>query len=161
MKFSYVVIFALLLFSYSFSSTQQISDSLRMVCSLLYTLLPIAVITGVTLSGVIFAIGQTLGAETRARANVWATQLLTGSLIAGVVTVLAPEVLSILMGGEDISKACESANAVNQTQVCLDNCNATLTSCRDNCDNQGLPPGLLGQCYMTCDAEYDQCTDKC
>ena len=85
------------------TSTTNISAALSMVCVLFNTILPVGVLLAVLLAGVVFAIGQTMGAETRARANVWATNLLIGALIAGVVVVLAPEIISILLGGGTVN----------------------------------------------------------
>jgi hypothetical protein len=40
-----------------------------------------------------------MGAETRARANVWATAALTGALIAVLIYAIAPAVLNTIYGG--------------------------------------------------------------
>ena len=50
----------------------------------------------IILAGVIYAAGQMMGAETRARANVWATACLTGALIAILIVVVAPPVLNAI-----------------------------------------------------------------
>ncbi len=85
------------------TGTASISSALSMLCVLFYQILPVGVLLAITLAGVIFAIGQTMGAETRARANVWATNLMIGALIAGAVIILAPEVIRILLGKTSIS----------------------------------------------------------
>jgi len=64
----------------------------------------------IILAGVIYASGQMMGAETRARANVWATAALTGALIAILISVVAPSVLDMIYGGSgatSISAACQ------------------------------------------------------
>lgn len=69
------------------------------LCSLyrsLLTLMPIVVLLMIILAGIVYAGGQLLGAETRARANVWATAMLTGALIGLLIVVLAPSILQSL-----------------------------------------------------------------
>ncbi|VVC02598.1 Uncharacterised protein [Candidatus Burarchaeum australiense] len=47
------------------------------------------------IAGLIYAAGQIMGAETRARANVWATALLTGGIIGLLIAASAPYVLQL------------------------------------------------------------------
>jgi uncharacterized membrane protein len=74
------------------------------LCISLKTLLPVAAMLMVVIAGVIYASGQIMGAETRARANVWATAALTGALIAILIAVVAPPVLDSIYGG--VAGAC-------------------------------------------------------
>ncbi|MBI5228254.1 hypothetical protein HY988_06705 [Candidatus Micrarchaeota archaeon] len=53
----------------------------------------------IVLAGAIYAIGQILGAETRARATVWATAMLTGAVIGIIIYILAPVILIALVPG--------------------------------------------------------------
>jgi len=69
------------------------------LCTGLTALLPVAAMLMIVLAGVIYAAGQMMGAETRARANVWATAALTGALIAVLIYAIAPEVLKSIYGG--------------------------------------------------------------
>ncbi|VVC02069.1 Uncharacterised protein [uncultured archaeon] len=73
------------------------------LCWSLKQLLPIAAMLMIILAGVIYAAGQMMGAETRARANVWATAALTGALIAILIAVVAPPVLNTIYGGTTIA----------------------------------------------------------
>jgi len=57
-------------------------------------------------AGVIYAAGQIMGAETRARANVWATAALTGALIGVLIYAVAPSVLDTIYGGTTGSVKC-------------------------------------------------------
>ena len=50
----------------------------------------------IILAAVIYAAGQIMGAETRARANVWATACVVGALIAILIAVIAPPVLQAI-----------------------------------------------------------------
>jgi hypothetical protein len=72
-------------------------------CSSVRSLLPVAAMLMVVLAGVIYAGGQIMGAETRARANVWATACLTGALIAILIVVVAPPVLNAIYGQSNIN----------------------------------------------------------
>ena len=87
----------------SAQSTQSLSSALDFLCTVFYDLLPMGVLVLVTLAGLIFAVGQTMGAETRARANVWATNMLIGALIAGAVIIIVPSVVNILVPGTSLS----------------------------------------------------------
>jgi hypothetical protein len=49
-------------------------------------------------AGVVYAAGQMMGAETRARATVWATAALTGALFGVLIYAIAPAVLTTIYG---------------------------------------------------------------
>ena len=66
------------------------------LCVGLKAMLPVAAMLMIILAGVIYAAGQMMGAETRARANVWATAALTGALIAILIAVVAPSILGTI-----------------------------------------------------------------
>ena len=72
------------------------------LCRGMQGLLPVAAMLMVLLAAVIYATGQMMGAETRARANVWATSCLTGALIGILISVIAPAVLQTINGGNAI-----------------------------------------------------------
>ena len=66
------------------------------MCSQLMTVLPVVSMLMVIGAGVVYAAGQMMGAETRARANTWATAMLIGAVIGILIVVVAPSVLDIL-----------------------------------------------------------------
>ena len=76
--------------------TSQLYDALSELCRGLSQLVPVAAMLMVLLAAVIYATGQMMGAETRARANVWATSCLTGALIGILISVIAPSVLGTI-----------------------------------------------------------------
>jgi hypothetical protein len=80
-----------------------LSSGLSQFCNSVKSLLPVAAMLMVVLAGVIYAGGQIMGAETRARANVWATACLTGALIAILIVVVAPPVLNAISPSGGIS----------------------------------------------------------
>ncbi len=81
------------------SPTSKLKDALSELCQGLSQLVPVAAMLMVLLASVIYATGQMMGAETRARANVWATSALTGALIGILISVIAPTVLQTIAGG--------------------------------------------------------------
>ena len=63
----------------------------------------------IILAAIVYAGGQLLGAETRARATVWATAMFMGAIIGGIIYLLIPAILNQLMfGGDgDITQCCQ------------------------------------------------------
>ncbi len=84
----------------------SLQDAVSQLCTSLRSMLPVTAMMMLILGGVIYAAGQMLGAETRARANVWATACLTGALIAILIVVVAQPVLQTIYGDAGIV-ACE------------------------------------------------------
>ena len=66
------------------------------MCQQLMGVLPVVSMLMVIGAGVVYAAGQMMGAETRARANTWATAMLVGAVIGILIVVVAPSVLNIL-----------------------------------------------------------------
>ena len=81
----------------------SVGSAINDLCIGLRAMLPVAAMLMIILAGVIYAAGQMMGAETRARANVWATAALTGALIAILIAVVAPAVLNTINGGQLIT----------------------------------------------------------
>jgi hypothetical protein len=77
----------------------NIRDALYQLCSLSQTFLGVAAMVLIVLAGTIYAIGQVLGAETRARASVWATAMLTGAVIGILIYLITPILLTALLSG--------------------------------------------------------------
>ena len=75
---------------------EKITESLCGLYKFLEGLLPIIVIVLIIFAAVIFAAGQVMGAETRSRANVWATAMLVGALIGILVALVGPWVVQEL-----------------------------------------------------------------
>ena len=81
------------------SGIGQLNTALTDLCTSLTSLLPVVAMLMIVIAGVIYAAGQMMGAETRARANVWATAALTGALVAVLIYAIAPSVLASIYGG--------------------------------------------------------------
>ena len=103
MKFGKAMFFAFtlsLLAGFVFADpTSQLKAALTSLCIGLRDMVPVAAMLMVLLESVIYATGQMMGAETRARANVWATACLTGALIAILIVVVAQPVLTAINNG--------------------------------------------------------------
>ncbi len=82
----------------SLAGISSITAAVSALCGGLTSLLPVAAMLMIVIAGVIYAAGQVMGAETRARANVWATAALVGALIGIMIYAVAPGVLGIIYG---------------------------------------------------------------
>ena len=94
---------------FAVSGLSAVSSAMVDLCKGLKDMLPVAGMLMIILAGVIYAAGQMMGAETRARANVWATACLTGALMAILIAIVAPSVLNMIYGSTNsvaISNAC-------------------------------------------------------
>jgi hypothetical protein len=96
----YFVVFVLVVSLFGVVSAQQnVIDAMERLCTIARSFLGIAAMLLVVLAGTTYAIGQMMGAETRARAAVWATAMLTGAVIGIIIYLVAPALIAILMGG--------------------------------------------------------------
>ncbi len=80
------------------SAMMRVYRAVNNFCFDLKNLLPVAAMLMVVAAGVTYAAGQLMGAETRARANVWATAMLVGSFIGLLIYAIAPFVLQGVYG---------------------------------------------------------------
>lgn len=81
------------------SPVMNVKNALSELCSGLMSMLPVAAMLAVLAGSAVYASGQIMGAETRARANVWATNLLVGALFAMLIVAVTPPVLGAVYGG--------------------------------------------------------------
>ncbi|VVB98934.1 Uncharacterised protein [uncultured archaeon] len=84
----------------STNGIERVGEATSQLCTSMTALLPVFAMLMIVLAGVIYAAGQMLGAETRARANVWATACLTGALIGILIYAVAPAIMTIILGAE-------------------------------------------------------------
>ena len=96
-----VALFVLNMMSVSFAAS-AISSALLELCSAAKTFLGGAIMIMILLAGATYALGQVLGAETRARASVWATAMMTGALIGALIYVLTPFIINALLSGQSV-----------------------------------------------------------
>lgn len=98
------ILFALMLVSTLFAAKGMtaVSSMLYGFCKDAKNVMLIGVMLMIILAAVTYALGQMMGAETRARATVWATAMLTGAIFAMLIYILAPWALQILNNGTAI-----------------------------------------------------------
>lgn len=85
---------------------EKLKEALEGLCCDLQSLVPVTAMLLVIAAGVIYSIGQMFGAETRARANVWATSCLTGAVIGILIAQIAPYVLGVIAGADIVCGNC-------------------------------------------------------
>jgi hypothetical protein len=100
-KYFIIVVVALNLVSLSYadasSASSPLSSALKELCLMSQIFLGAAAMILIVLAGTTYAIGQVLGAETRARAAVWATAMLTGAVIGAVIYIVTPVIVRALL----------------------------------------------------------------
>ena len=104
-KYLVLAVLALNLVPVVFASN-NLSSALSELCGMAKTFLGIASLLMVILAGATYAIGQIMGAETRARASVWATAMLTGAVIGALIYIIAPMVITTLFTDQDVRLGC-------------------------------------------------------
>jgi hypothetical protein len=97
------------------AGTDDLLLALSGLCQGISGLLPVAAMLMTVVAAVIYAAGQMMGAETRARANVWATASITGAMIGVLIAAIGPPVLQTVYGS---SINCGPAGC--STACCMD-----------------------------------------
>ncbi len=93
------LLIALFFISLIFAQATNLQVALRQFCEFLYNIVGEVAVLMILLSSIVYTGGQFFGAETRARANVWATNMLTGAIIGIVIIILLPGFLAAMVGG--------------------------------------------------------------
>ena len=76
-----------------------VGAALSNLCTELMSILPVVSMFMVIAAGVVYSSGQMMGAETRARANTWATAMLIGAIIGILIVTVTPPILNQLGSG--------------------------------------------------------------
>jgi hypothetical protein len=91
----------------SMASAQTASTNIQIalisLCNISQTFLGAAAMVLIVLAGLTYAIGQIMGAETRARATVWATAMLTGAIIGIIIYLVAPIIINALLANTGVT----------------------------------------------------------
>jgi len=124
------------LFGLLFAQLGGLPAALSELCIALTNLLPVVGMLMVLIAAVVYALGQIMGMETRARANVWATAALGGALMAFLIVTIAQPVLSAVFEG-DVS--CASGGGAGGGNNCgTENCVGSQICCGGfTCCNAG------------------------
>ena len=88
------------------ATASSLTSALKSLCATAKTFLGAVAMILVVLAGGTYAVGQVMGAETRARAAVWATAMLTGALIGIVIYVIMPPLISMMMNTGAATDPC-------------------------------------------------------
>jgi hypothetical protein len=88
------------------ATASSLTSALKSLCATTKTFLGAVAMILVVLAGATYAVGQVMGAETRARAAVWATAMLTGALIGIVIYVIMPPLISMMMNTGAAADPC-------------------------------------------------------
>ena len=98
----YIVIFVLFInfVGVGFASEANILSAMSSLCNTAKALLATGAMLLIILAAAVYAIGQIVGAETRARASVWATAMITGAVIGIVIYLVIPGLIKLLLPGQ-------------------------------------------------------------
>ncbi len=108
-----LTLFAVLFASLGFAtgSPEDIKAGICQLYQTVNTILGAVIFVLIVLAAVVYAAGQVMGAETRARASVWATSMIVGAVIGIIIFVLVPPILTMMLGSSgvgDIATACST-----------------------------------------------------
>jgi hypothetical protein len=85
-----------------------LQTALSSLCETARSLLAVGAMLMIILAAAVYAVGQILGAETRARASVWATAMLTGAVIGIIIYIVVPWIIGMISGATvDPQKPCD------------------------------------------------------
>lgn len=97
-KFGKLLTLVLLVLSLSFAQSSGVLSGMAELCRTSQLFLGVTSMLLIVLAGTAYAIGQMMGAETRARAAVWATAMLTGAVIGIIIYLVSPAVIKAFVG---------------------------------------------------------------
>ncbi len=80
-------------------TTDSIKSGMCQLYNVVQSLLAVVVFILIVVAAIIYAAGQVMGAETRARASVWATSMIVGAIIGIVIYIVVPMVLGYMVPG--------------------------------------------------------------
>ena len=191
-SYLFAISFLLSLSTTLFSATTSVANptsslhvALRDLCSGVTGTVPSISMLMVLAGSAIYASGQVMGSETRARSNVWATAALTGAVTGLLISTITPGVLATIYGadvdcsasgshgsfamcGQSVGDTCCASGACGSGMFC----DAT-NHCSNNCGNSngaaccpgnwcGNAPGLYctgATCSNNCGTQSLHCCD--
>lgn len=87
------------------TSSDKLKCALKEVCNLTGGILPVMAFVLFVLSGVSYAVGNFFGAEMRAKAIGYAMNMITGAIIALLLGIIGPTIITAL-GGSTVPGNC-------------------------------------------------------
>ncbi|MCX8194856.1 MAG: hypothetical protein N3G22_02000 [Candidatus Micrarchaeota archaeon] len=84
--------------STSFAQIERINEAFQNLCNSIYLLFPPVAMLLIILSAVVYGVGQLFGAEMRARATMWATTMMVGTVMGALIMLITPSAISFFTG---------------------------------------------------------------
>lgn len=84
----------------------QITSALQDLCKTVKNILGVGMMLMVVSAAAVYSVGQVMGAETRARASVWATSMFNGAIIAALIYLIVPFVLNKMLTSTSVIVEC-------------------------------------------------------
>ena len=75
----------------------SISFAICEIVKIVKAVMGAAMLVLIVLAAIVYAVGQVMGAETRARANVWATSMFVGAVVGALIYIVVPVFLNALL----------------------------------------------------------------
>jgi len=98
---------------------KNISIALGSFCGTLKGALAVGMMLLIVLAAIVYAVGQMMGAETRARASVWATAMFVGALIGALIYIIMPYIIGLLMTGSVDTAWVNTCCSATPGEACL------------------------------------------
>ncbi len=87
--------------------TQNIVTAMQELCRTAITILGAAIVLLIVMAALVYGAGQIMGAETRARATVWATAMITGVVIGAILYIILPWLIGLIINATiDMANPC-------------------------------------------------------
>lgn len=81
----------------------DLTESLKSIQSQIEAIIPVVSLMMIVLAGLIYGIGQVMGAEIRGRSAVWAQALLIGAILGLLIAALAGPLVNLFSGAALVS----------------------------------------------------------
>jgi len=91
----------------------NIGNAVCQIVVIVQTVMGAAMLVLIVLAAIVYAAGQVMGAETRARANVWATSMFVGAVVGALIYIVVPVFLSYLLYGDTSLTASGCSGGTN------------------------------------------------
>ncbi len=98
-KYALMLIVLLNLVGMATAQSNNIKSAMKSLCETAQGFLGGAALVLIVLAAIVYSIGQITGAETRARASVWATAMIVGALVGLAIYLIMPPVIRVLVVG--------------------------------------------------------------
>ncbi|MBI5159362.1 hypothetical protein HY992_04540 [Candidatus Micrarchaeota archaeon] len=110
-------VFALVFLVNAVIVSADITVQLGCICGQFKGIVPVVALLMFIVAGAIYAAGQIMGAETRARANVWSTAMLVGGII-GLILAASAEYFVKMFGQFTLGTGAGSLDGSLDSLVC-------------------------------------------